>query len=189
MSRPVRHVSVVDLSFQLVRRGLFSLKLQHLAWCHRIWLCSLCLSHIRRLLLALKLWMVNGARSCNPNTFLCDLWSWMERWAELVKTFAHCLSTCWQWDRITFTRRCSCQKRDLFSLLLTFLRLHITVISILLHLPSLKFILICLHDLIAITIVEALWTIHTFWLTIILLLVHLSYVLLTLASWAIFKVF
>ena len=168
MSCPVWHVSVVNLSFQLVRWGLFSLKLQHLAWCHLIWLCSLCLSHIRCLLLALKLLLVNWARPCNPYSFLCDLWSWMERWAKLIKTFAHCLSTCGQGDWITFTRRCSCQKRNLLSLLLTFLWLHITVISILLHLPSFKFILICLHDLVAVAIVEALWTVHTFWLTIIL---------------------
>lgn len=185
-------VSIVYLGSQLLRRG-FSLK-QHLAWSHLLVLL-LSLSHIWRTWLVVQLLLILRTRTCNSDSFFSDLWGRVERWAKLIKTFAHHFSTCGKWNWITAAWGSCCQKCCLFPLLDTFLRLHISIFSILLHLSSFKLVGICLHDLIAFTVVKTWRAIYSFRLPIQVVLIRLFYLvtrlvqIVVLAFWAVFKVF
>ena len=183
-------VCIVDLGRQLLRRRL-SWK-QHLAWSHLlIWLLSL--GHIRCTWLMVKLLLILRTRSCNADSFFSDLCGWVEWWTKLIKTFAHHFSTCGKWNWITAAWGSCCQKCCLFPLLHTFLRLHISIFNILLHLSPLKLIGICLHYLITFAVVKTCGTVYSFWLPIYVLIrfFHLviGMVRITLVFRAIFKIF
>ena len=183
-------VCIVDLGGQLLRRRL-SWK-QHLAWSHLlIWLLSL--GHIRRTWLVVKLLLILRTRSCNTNSFFSNLWGWVERRAKLIQAFAHHFSTCGKWNWITAAWGSCCQKCCLFPLLHTFLRLHISIFNILLHLSPLKLVGICLHNLITFAIVKTWGTVYSFWLPIRVLIrffyLGIRMVRIALVFRAIFKVF